>query len=295
MLRSYLIVKLSGGLGNQMFQYAFGQGLARKMGIYVYYDISFFKFQSLRKIELYIFPNININIAGNSLIYGLHFFPYAKLTRMVIKINTWVGKLNVWYRERELSHKDNLSQLLAKRNYLEGYWQSDKYFIDIISDVKKFFTFPELKDFQNLEIVDKLNHPNAVSLHIRRGDYVQNIGKHAPCSVEYYRNAMQNIAEKVKTPFFFVFTDDPQWFMTDFIMDYPYELISWNTGSQSYIDMQLMSLCKHNIISNSTFSWWGAWLNTNPSKIVIAPSQWFGEPELNKQTEDLVPDQWVRL
>ena len=136
---------------------------------------------------------------------------------------------------------------------------------------------------------------NAVSLHVRRGDYLSNPkskAAHGTCSPEYYRAAIRHMAEVTKQPCFFVFSDDMDWVRQHLQIDYECQYIEHNSGTESYNDMRLMSLCRHHIIANSSFSWWGAWLNQRTDKIVIAPQQWFMNDNV---TQDLYPQGWVKL
>jgi len=134
---------------------------------------------------------------------------------------------------------------------------------------------------------------NSVSIHFRRGDYVTNpltSQHHGVCSNKYYQDAISLLKSKISQPHFFLFSDEPEWLKTNVSLQEPFRIIDNNPG---YVDLYLMSNCKHNIIANSSFSWWGAWLNNNPDKIVIAPHKWFNEPGIN--TYDLIPETWIRL
>ena len=133
-------------------------------------------------------------------------------------------------------------------------------------------------------------------MHIRRGDYVSNPTTnklHGTCSLEYYHNAVDIIAAKVSNPHFFIFSDDHEWARNNFKIDYPLTFVAHNNAGKNYEDMRLMSLCKHHIIANSSFSWWGAWLGSNPKKIVCAPRGWFKDKSLN--TNDIIPSDWSRI
>ena len=176
-----------------------------------------------------------------------------------------------------------------------GYWQSEKYFVERSETIRSDFTFRIPLDVCNRELVATLDRANTVSLHIRRGDYANNSktkATHGLCSLDYYQAAVNYVAERVESPRFFVFSDDIAWAKENLKIKFPCQYIGHNQGTNSYIDMQLMSLCKHHIIANSSFSWWGAWLNPNVSKIVIAPSRWFAKPT---NVHDLFPPGWVML
>jgi hypothetical protein len=147
----------------------------------------------------------------------------------------------------------------------------------------------------NADLVEQISKVNAVSLHVRRGDYVQNAktnANHGVCSLDYYRAAIQNILERVEAPSFFIFSDDIPWVKEHLVLDIPCRYVDHNQGVESYNDMRLMSLCRHHIIANSSFSWWGAWLNPDPQKIVIAPQKWFANDNI---VDDLFPPEWVTM
>jgi hypothetical protein len=144
-------------------------------------------------------------------------------------------------------------------------------------------------------MANKISQVNAVSLHVRRGDYLQNpvtFAIHGIATLDYYQAAMQTIADSVVQPYFFIFSDDMEWVKANLKITFPRHYIEHNQGMESYNDMRLMSLCQHHIIANSSFSWWGAWLNPSAEKTVIAPGKWFAD---NKNIEDLLPAEWIKL
>jgi hypothetical protein len=148
---------------------------------------------------------------------------------------------------------------------------------------------------KNADIAEQIGRVNAVSLHVRRGDYVKNpktTATHGLCSLDYYHTAIRYIYETVEQPYFFIFSDDMAWVKEHLKIDAPCQYVDHNQGKESFNDMHLMSLCKHHIIANSSFSWWGAWLNSSPEKIVIAPNKWFAN---QNNIKDLLPNDWVTL
>jgi hypothetical protein len=180
-------------------------------------------------------------------------------------------------------------------SYLVGYWQSEKYFVKHKEVIRQELTFKNELSPENLATASSLLKTASVSLHVRRGDYVSSQATndvHGVCTLDYYRNAISHMARSVESPRFFIFSDDINWVKANLQLDFPCEYIANNVGANSYVDMRLMSMCKHNIIANSSFSWWGAWLNSNPNKIVIAPKKWFAKA---LSTEDLIPAKWVVL
>jgi hypothetical protein len=182
--------------------------------------------------------------------------------------------------------------------YLDGYWQSEKYFLDISKHLYSEFVLKQPLDKTNQEMMNQINDSksNAVSLHIRRGDYVKNPKTalyHGICSLDYYRSAADYLAARLEAPHFYVFSDDLEWVSNNLELPYLMTLVDVNGPDRGASDMTLMMACRHNVIANSTFSWWGAWLNQHVGKIVIAPERWFIEASLD--TRDLIPASWVRL
>lgn len=179
--------------------------------------------------------------------------------------------------------------------YLMGYWQSEMYFKDIAETLRSDFHFKLPLDHTSRDIADCMQACQAVSLHVRRGDYLT----HAPtakvlsvCSLDYYRQAIAYISTRVETPHFYLFSDDMDWVKATLDIPFNKTYVEHNRRKYSYRDMHLMHLCKHHIIANSSFSWWGAWLNQNPHKLVIAPRDWFCS---GINDADLIPEDWIRL
>ncbi len=180
-------------------------------------------------------------------------------------------------------------------NYLMGYWQSERYFADVAQTIRTDFTFRQPMIGRNHELVEEIGAVNAVSLHVRRGDYANNLrtkATHGVCPLDYYEAAIRYIAERVEAPHYFVFSDDMEWVRANLRIQLPCSYVDHNQGAESYNDMRLMSLCKHHIIANSSFSWWGAWLNPCDDKVVVAPKNWFAN---SNDTKDLLPFGWATL
>lgn len=280
-----IIIEMCGGLGNQMFQYALYTKL-KMSGKEVKLDLSYFQEKNaLRKFELDIF-RIDYEIASDREICK-----YKKngiLNRLFgLKTNKkeYIENLDTGFQPIVLSFDDK---------YLQGYWQCEKYFKDIRNVLLDKFTFPFNDDNSRCkEILMQIQHTESVSLHVRRGDYLseQNIKIYGNiCTLSYYRNAITYIKQKIKNPVFFLFTNDADW-VKEHILEEDMVIVDCNTGNRDYLDMFLMSQCRHNIIANSSFSWWGAWLNQNAEKIVMSPSRWFK----NHETTDIICEGWVRL
>ncbi|EGR2249898.1 alpha-1,2-fucosyltransferase, partial [Vibrio parahaemolyticus] len=170
-------------------------------------------------------------------------------------------------------------------------WTSWKYFSDCTDLVQSAFTFKPLKDEKNIEISNIITSVNSVSIHVRRGDYLNSPALSGLAPLWYYRNAIKHLEENTNNPTYFVFSDDIQWCRDNLALSNAH-YIDWNIGEDSYKDIQLMSLCKHNIIPNSSFSWWGAFLNENSDKIVIAPETW-GNKSVGVELKDMNYPSWL--
>lgn len=288
------IVRINCGLGNQMFQYAFYLML-KKLNSETKLDISEFKYRKYHNgYELERIFNINPTYATKKecdKIADVSKRLLDEIRRDFLKIRKKsVGKL-IAETDANLNYKEHL--LKETNSFFIGYWQSEKYFLPISDSIRNEFTFKNELDPDNLAVKEHIEQTNSVSIHIRRGDYMKkrrvgNIG--SVCSLSYFEKAIGLITQKVNTPIFFVFSDDVPWAKENLKID-NVRYIDINYGNNSYKDMQLMSLCKHNIISNSTFSWWGAWLNNNANKIVCAPSIWFRDIKM----VDIIPDKWQKI
>ena len=286
-----IISRLIGGLGNQMFQYAAGRSLAVANNCELKLDISGFENYTLHNgYELDVF-NIKAGIANSKEVSRL-VSTQSRLMRFIYKKLRL--KRNTHLLENGFAFNSNFFDVKPPI-YIDGYWQSYKYFESIEPQLRQEFSLKSPLSELNLKISKKISSVNAVSVHVRRGDYVSNKqtnSVHGVCSLDYYRAAIQSIIGRVENPVFFIFSDDIAWVKDNLTFSSHSVFVDHNTGKQSYNDMYLMSLCQHHIIANSSFSWWGAWLGSNVKKIVIAPKQWFTNDTV---TDDLIPKSWLRL
>lgn len=286
---------LSGGLGNQMFQYAAAKALAKRLDTSLRidtYSLTKKTQATTRAYELDIF-NIDAPIVSSLQSKCLiKLRPYIQRHRAFFqKFGFLTDTYAILYQPVIETIKGNIT--------MSGYFQNEKYFRNIASEIRHDFTFKKSLTDKNLSLSEKLKSITSVSVHIRRGDYLSNKSASAnfiTCDVDYYQKAIKTITERIKNPEFFVFSDDHDWVRQNIsFANYPVIFIDWNKGSDSYRDMQLMSLCKHNIIANSSFSWWGAWLNANPEKIVISPEKWFQDDKKNELLDDFYPEGWRKI
>jgi len=268
-----IIVKLIGGLGNQMFQYAAARRMAYFHKTTLKLDISAFNWYKLRTYSLNHF-NIMENIANPTEV--------ANFKGRIIK---------------EKFFDFNPNETTATENiYLDGYWQNEKYFSGIEDIMRMEFRVKYNLYGKNKELAAYIRECPSVSIHIRRGDYVTDPitnAAHGVCTLDYYHRCINKLLDKVKNPHFFIFSDDPDWVAKNLDLDFPTTLVVHNGIERDYEDMRLMSMCQHNIIANSSFSWWGAWLNANPDKLIFAPRQWFQNEAID--ASDIIPSGWQRV
>ncbi len=292
-----IITRLIGGLGNQLFQYAAARALALRHGTTVKLDLTGFESYGLRRYELGSYP-IAATIAAPEEIAAISAPPPAGLIgRLAARLK---GPKPGHYREPHFHYDPGLAAQ-ALPLYMDGYWQSERYFADAAATLRRELTPHAPLEPENARIADMIQGAvirgaTAVSLHVRRGDYVTNAhtnAYHGVCSLDYYRAAVAHVTATCPDAHFFVFSDDHGWTRDNLTTGRPTTFVEANPADRGFRDMQLMAMCRHHIIANSSFSWWGAWLNPAPDKIVVAPARWFAADD--KDTSDLVPKAWVRL
>ena len=274
---------ITGGIGNQMFQYALYCALKEKktnsmLNVSLYSQVKMHNGYELKRCF-----NIDEPIVKSKF--------SAFRTRVSLKLNC---KSKV-YNDRIYFDKE---VFYTKCKYLSGYWQSELYFNDIQEKIRNVFIFRNI-DSENRKIAEEMRTCTSIGLHIRRGDYVNNTFYYDLSNDDYYYKAIEYINYRLRSfndLTYYVFSDDSA-YASEFLNSIGIrntKIININRGQNSYKDMFLMSQCKHNIIANSSFSWWGAWLNSNPQKNVIAPRKWFKEYSEQEQ-QDLIPKQWIKL
>lgn len=288
-----VIVKLLGGLGNQMFQYAAGRRLAQVLETELTLDITRFERDPLRAYSLSHF-HIQERFATQPEIES--FFLKHPLHALLKQVSRRFGYTVI----KESPRPSFVPQLLSATGnvYLKGFWQSEQYFQDIRPLLLQEFEFKDAPDVENQSTLAAIQESESVALHIRRGDYVTDAPTnqmHGLCSLAYYQQAIETIAARVSQPSFFVFSDEPDWAKAHVNIPYPTCYVTHNSGENGHEDLRLMRQCKHFIAANSSFSWWGAWLAEYAGKIVIAPKQWFRELPPDANADHIVPKAWIRL
>lgn len=283
-----IVVKLKGGLGNQLFQYAAAKQLSVKHETPLKLDLSFLEADASgytkRDFELDKFK-INIEMATFEEIEALR------------KKNLKNFLQRTQQRERKFGlFKTNLK--IKNDCYLNGYWQSENYFEDIKEIIREEFVFKEiLTGVYFTELQEKITTSNSISLHFRRGDYITDEkanGYFGVCPLEYYQSAVRLISARIHDPELFIFSDDIPWVKSHFHTQCPVTFVE-HTDNSLHSDFRLMSMCKHNIIANSSYSWWAAWLNPNKEKVVIAPQKWYENKRKQRQARDRIPKEWLKI
>ncbi len=287
------IVNILGGLGNQMFEYAM--------------------YLALRQAH----PEEEIVCCTRSFRgYGLHngyeldrifgvrhkeatLAQLARLAWPFWNYRTWQVVNHLMPRRKSMAlqtFNTPFDKKVVERTdsvFYDGYWQDERYFKDIRKQVLEVFSFPSIVGSKNEDLVRKITSRRSVSCHVRRGDYLKN-PHFCVCTPEYYTHAIKRMNDMVNPEMYCVFSDDTEWCKENLASLFEGKevvYVDWNKGEESYRDMQLMSLCKHNIIANSSFSWWGAWLNQNMEKVVVTPEKWMNVEIVN----DPICDSWIRI
>lgn len=281
-----------------MFQYSIGMILQMENKINVKYDLDFFKIKEgsegykKRSLDLDVF---DIQIDELSQHERNFFLGSGKL----ISIKRQIHGRPVFFNESELGYKNDWSVILHN-TYYYGYFQKFQFYKEYEKILMKTFQFDTEKISEKaLELSRRLGEENSVSLHIRKGDYVNDIKTKSVffnLDMEYYNNAINHLSQTHKNLKFYIFSDDIKWVAENFNpKDVIYEIVELNIPDKPWEDMFLMTKCKHNIIANSTFSWWGAFLNLNPLKNVIAPRNWYYDVYKNQNAMKIYPEKWILL
>lgn len=294
-----ITINIIGGLGNQMFQYAFGYAISKEKSVKIKLDTSGFDVYDLRSYELSLF-----NIEENSDLKPAYIFLLNQLNgkNNTLLIKTFRKMLrgllrftSFYYQEKKEFVFDKDVFNIKIDTYFYGYWQNEKYFKKYRKELLEIFTLKNIHP-KTIEYQQQIVKSDAVSIHIRRGDYVTDThtnSVHGTCDVRYYKRAVMEVLKNKKQAHFFIFSDDLDWAKKnlDFIDNKTF--VRLESEIPDHEEMHLMSKCKHNIIANSSFSWWGAWMNKNSTKIVIAPKKWFKNSKMNQS--QIVPHDWIKI
>jgi hypothetical protein len=287
-----ITVKLQGGLGNQMFQYAAARGFTKGNEV-IYVDQSTLKRNNTdtdtftaREYQLSVFTNIRVVSSSRLQLAFINSPNFLFKTLRIFFNSRVIGEADI-----ELFKIDSVRTF--KSYYLDGYFQSEVYFDSIRPQLLLDFAFPQLSKTSDEMKLHILGIEDSVSIHVRRGDYLKpNVSAyHGVLPISYYKLAVRKIESLISNPHYFIFSDDTEWCHLNFLfLGEKATIVSTHSVNQ-WEDMQLMSLCSHNIIANSSYSWWAAWLNTNSEKVVLAPQRWFAE----SIAESIVPKKWISV
>ena len=298
------IINIKGGLGNQMFQYAFYlSNLNSNNKVKV--DISSYDSYNLHNgLEVEKIFNLKtlLNIANSSDLD--HFKDKSKFFKIKELLGRMITNNPNFFIKKTHFIEPNYSRYYKNFYnyvYLDGYWQNEKYFKDYKKQLIQNFKFKNISKYNN-QLAKKLVSENSISLHVRRFDKIKSLNDifyrlklfllWRVASKKYYLKSIDKISKMVENPKFYVFSDDKDWVSKNLKINYDHIFVDWNRGANSYEDLFLMSQCKHNIISMSTFSWWSAWLNNNNNKIVISPKKWASKI---KKDLGIIPSDWIRI
>ena len=284
-----IISKIFGGMGNQMFQYAAGRCLAHLNKTQFKLDVTDFDDCNLRNFDL---QSLHADCRFASKTEIINLLPSHNFEKALQYL--FPKRKRTYYREKHF-HFDESMLEFGKNVYIKGYFQSEKYFFPVREILRKEFTFKEEIIKKVKGVFDRAGSQNRVSVHVRRGDMKNDpvmAERHGVMPLAYYQKSIEIIRSKISTPQFYFFSDDIYWAKENF-NNIDATFVSGEISKTHFEDLYLMSQCGHNIIANSSFSWWGAWLNNNSNKIVIAPNKWFNSGP--QDTQDLIPSTWIRI
>lgn len=299
------IVNIIGGLGNQMFQYAFAVALQRKYPEdRVLIDTQLYRSPLLKKyrgnnfyhngFEIQrIFPNANVPIASFKEVAKVSYFIPNYILNKAIKrvVHHRKSELVQTYKE---AYNFNSDVLNSKASYFDGYWMNPSYFVFCRDELLKTFTFRKFDTEDNLKWASLLASDDSVTIHVRRGDYVGAESFKDICTLAYYQDAIREVKKVISNPVFFIFSNDQEWCkanLKDEFGNTRVYFVTNNYGKESYRDMQLMSLSRCNILANSSFSWWGAYLNQRENHVVFCPEKWVN----NLKCDDMLLKEWIKI
>jgi hypothetical protein len=288
-----IIARLSGGLGNQLFQYAAARRLALRHGVPLKLDLGLYAPGYSRSYRLFHLA-VAAAPASPAEIRRLRGgdWPAGRLYRWLQARRPLPRRR--WVAERRFTFDPEVLEL-GPAVYLQGYWQSERYFADSAAALRRELTVATPPSAANRELAGVIAATIAVSVHVRRSDYLHpGVAQvHGVAGPDYYRQAMDLVAGRSPGARFYLFSDDLGWARANIGFGHPVEYVDVNGPEAEYEDLRLMGLCRHHIIANSSFSWWAAWLGEGPDTMVIAPARWFAER--GPDSRDLVPERWIRL
>ena len=290
-----ITIRLKGGMGNQMFQYAFGRSISTKLNTDFQLDLSSLLDRSkgdfvYRDYDLDIFNVQPKFTTPPDLLRTMYRIKSSKLSKLVKQQATW-GKSYV--KEKHFHLVKEVIDHPTDNTLYDGWWQSGKYFDAVAHTIRKEFTFVDPIIAQSKALFEKIQQTNAICLNVRRTDFLK-VSALNTTNLDYFLNAAKYMAQQVDQPHFYIFSDDIEWSAANIKLDHPTTVVRHEHKGRKFGNyLQLMIACKHYIIPNSSFAWWSTWLNPSKEKIVVAPKNWFHDSPFD--TSDLVPQNWIRL
>lgn len=288
-----VVVRLLGGLGNQMFQYAFGRALAIKTATALKLDLTFLLERTPRKG--FAFRNFDLNALNiRAQVAQQSDIPLLRRRLLSGRTGLWLDAISRRILPGRLSERHfyfcHPPAVKTRSLYANGYWQSPKYFEDIRPIIRRDFTLKVPLSGIDESLKARIRNADSICVHVRRGDFISS-KTHCLLGPEYYESAVAYVRTRIATPQVFVFSNDLQWCRANLDFGVDTEFVESQQIPAHQLDV--MAACRSFVIPNSTFSWWAAWLNSDPNKVVVAPKRWFVDQSI--RTDDLFPAQWVRI
>jgi len=288
-----VIARIEGGLGNQLFQYAAARSLADRLGCDVALDLRGLDENGDRPFQLDLY-RVRATVASPQQLHELPDWRSSRWGRIRANLSQFAPAIYSYplFWPRSFAFDRRFDQI-TRPVYLVGYWQSEKYFawnrVHVLQDIQLTVPLPV-----DTPLLDEIRSTRSVALHIRRGDYVSNTAAaqfHGLCDMGYYLAAINALKARIPDIHVFVFSDEPDWARANLVLDVPVRYVDANPTDKGHIDLELMRQCRHHVIANSSFSWWGAWLCESGEQVVYAPGRWFADPA--SDTSDVVPARWM--
>ena len=286
-----IIVRMSGGLGNQLFQYAAGRSLALTTGQPLGLDLRHYAREREHGYALTPFALADAPVPASDLP------PLPKKNPVRAFLWRIMRRQPGMVRENGPGFDASIPEVTGPA-WIDGYFQSERYFAAHAATIRTELTPKAAPDAENARWLAEIRaESRAVSLHVRRGDYVRNArfaARHGSCTPDYYERALAHLADRMGAePVIYAFSDDPGWVRDNLRLPAEIRVVGHNDAARNYEDLRLMSACRHHIIANSSFSWWGAWLNPSAEKIVTAPARWYADPKT--VNPDIWAEGWTRI
>lgn len=286
-----VVVGLSGGLGNQMFQYAAGRALSLRLSLPLGLDTSWFLGRTDRHYALAPFNIVGEAYIGAGILPDIVRYYESRLSRR------WaVRRMGAPIFREPHFHFDPAFEQIEESVFLEGYWQSERYFLSSRKVLLQDFSLTGRIPQSCQSLLGQIGESQSICVHVRRGDYLSNPAAakaHGTCAIAYYQRGVEALSQVLSQPHCFIFSDDPEWVWQSLSLSCPSTVVDANSTADAHWDLFLMAACNHFVIANSSLSWWGAWMGSAPDKRVIAPERWFLTNE--KDTQDLIPSNWERM